>query len=118
MDGDHVSPLGHLGVGVGSLLLSEGGHHVHKAPVVLDAALGAASLLFLLLLLFNLNNKTRGNAYFSEAMMPAYQFILKYLMYTQRKGMKPYLGCLSPHFSSTGQRAVNLTLMGGEGEKC
>jgi len=43
-----------LGVGVGSLLLAEGGHHIHKAPVVLDATLGAASLLFLLLLLVNL----------------------------------------------------------------
>lgn len=49
----------HLGVGVGSLLLSEGGHHVDEAPVVLDAALGTASLLLLLLLLVNLGG-TRG----------------------------------------------------------
>ena len=51
----------HLGVGVGSLLLSEGGHHVHKAPVVLDATLGAASPLLLLLLLFNLDDMTGHN---------------------------------------------------------
>lgn len=48
----------HLGVGVGSLLLSEGGHNVDKAPVVLDATLGAASLLLLFLLLLNLENRT------------------------------------------------------------
>lgn len=48
--------LKHLGVGIGSLLLSEGGHNVHKAPVVLDATLSTASLLLLLLLLVNLEN--------------------------------------------------------------
>lgn len=49
----------HLGVGVWSLLLSKGGHNVHKAPVVLDATLSTASLLFLLLLLVNLDNGAR-----------------------------------------------------------
>lgn len=46
----------HLGVSIGSLLLSKGGNHVDKAPVVLDATLGTASLLFLLLLLVNLDD--------------------------------------------------------------
>lgn len=56
MGGCHISPSGHLlGVGIRSLLLSKGGDNVHKAPVVLDATLSAASLLFLLLLLVNLN---------------------------------------------------------------
>ena len=44
----------HLGVGIGSLLLSEGGHHIDEAPVVLNATLSTASLLLLLLLLVNL----------------------------------------------------------------
>lgn len=48
---------GHLRVGIGSLLLSEGGNDIHKAPVVLDAALSTASLLLLLLLLINLKKK-------------------------------------------------------------
>ena len=43
-----------LGVGVGALLLAEGGHNIDEAPVVLDAALGTTSLLFLLLLFVNL----------------------------------------------------------------
>lgn len=43
-----------LGVGVGSLLLSEGGHNIHKAPVVLDATLSTAGLLLFLLLLVDL----------------------------------------------------------------
>lgn len=43
-----------LGVGVGSLLLAEGGHHVHEATVVLDSTLGAPRLLLLLLLLVHL----------------------------------------------------------------
>lgn len=48
-----------LGVGVGSLLLSEGGHNIHKAPVVLNATLSTASLLFLLLLLIDLDIEVR-----------------------------------------------------------
>jgi hypothetical protein len=43
-----------LGVGVGSLLLAESCHHVDEPPVVLDASLGTAGLLFLLLSGFNL----------------------------------------------------------------
>lgn len=50
----------HLGVGIGSLLLSKGRNNIDKAPVVLDATLGAASLLFLLLLLVNLDSN-RGS---------------------------------------------------------
>lgn len=53
----------HLGVGVGSLLLSEGGHHIHEAPVVLDATLSTASLLLLLLLLVNLDATGRGMSF-------------------------------------------------------
>lgn len=45
---------GFLGVGVGALLLAEGGHNIDEAPVVLDATLGTTSLLLLLLLLVNL----------------------------------------------------------------
>lgn len=48
---------GALGVGVGSLLLSKGGHNIDKAPVVLDATLGAAGLLLLLLLLVHLDER-------------------------------------------------------------
>lgn len=44
-----------LGVGIGPLLLAESGNDVDETAVVLDAALGAAGLLFLLLLLVNLN---------------------------------------------------------------
>lgn len=44
----------HLGVSVGSLLLSKGRDNINKAPVVLDATLSTAGLLFLLLLLVNL----------------------------------------------------------------
>lgn len=47
-----------LGVGVWSLLLSEGRHNIHKSPVVLDATLSTASLLLLLLLLVNLDRET------------------------------------------------------------
>lgn len=46
----------HLGVSIGSLLLSKGRDNVDKASVVLDATLRAASLLFLLLLLVNLDS--------------------------------------------------------------
>lgn len=53
-----------LGVGVGSLLLSKGGHNVHEAPVVLDATLGTASLLFLLLLFVNLPDGNRKHCFF------------------------------------------------------
>ena len=43
-----------LGVGVGSLLLAESCNHVDEPPVVLNASLGMAGLLFLLLSGFNL----------------------------------------------------------------
>lgn len=46
----------HLGVSIGSLLLSKGRDNIDKAPVVLDATLRTASLLFLLLLLVNLDS--------------------------------------------------------------
>lgn len=49
----------HLGVSIGSLLLSKGGNHIDKAPVVLDATLGTASLLLFLLLLVNLEDDRR-----------------------------------------------------------
>ena len=39
----------YLGVGVGSLLATEGLHHVDEAPVVLDPPLGSPGLLLLLL---------------------------------------------------------------------
>lgn len=55
----------HLGVGVGSLLLSEGGHHIHKASVVLDATLSTAGLLLFLLLLLNLDNMTEKEISYS-----------------------------------------------------
>lgn len=66
-------PLEHLGVGVWSLLLSKGGHNVHKAPVVLDATLSTASLLLLLLLLVNLDSATRDMSTFFTTV----KFILK-----------------------------------------
>lgn len=47
----------YLRVGIRTLLLSKGGHHVHKASVVLDATLSAARLLFLLLLLVHLSDE-------------------------------------------------------------
>lgn len=50
----------HLGVSIGSLLLSKSRDNIDKAPVVLDATLGTASLLFLLLLLVNLDSQ-RGS---------------------------------------------------------
>lgn len=56
------SPPGHrkhLGVGVGSLLLSKGRDNIDKASVVLDATLSTAGLLFLLLLLVNLDSDGR-----------------------------------------------------------
>lgn len=42
------------GVGVRAATTTEGGHHIHEAPVVLDATLGTAGLLLLLLLLLDL----------------------------------------------------------------
>ena len=43
-----------LAVGVGATLLAGTGHHVDEAAVVLNAALGTASLLLLLVLLGHL----------------------------------------------------------------
>lgn len=65
--------LKHLGVGIWSLLLSKGGHNVHKAPVVLDATLSTASPLLLLLLLVNLDSGTRDMGKFHTIV----KFILK-----------------------------------------
>ena len=42
------------GIGVGSLLASEGWYDIDESSVVLNAALGTASLLLLLFLLINL----------------------------------------------------------------
>lgn len=50
----------HLGVSIRSLLLSKGRDNIDKASVVLDATLSTASLLFLLLLLVNLD-RDRSN---------------------------------------------------------
>ena len=47
----------HLGVGVGTLLASEGLDNVDKSAVVLDPPLGAAGLLFLLLLGLDLEKR-------------------------------------------------------------
>lgn len=46
----------HLGIGIGALLPAEGLDDVDESPVVLDAALGTASLLLLLLLLLHLGS--------------------------------------------------------------
>lgn len=92
----------HLRVSIRSLLLSKGRDNIDKASVVLDATLGTASLLFLLLLLVNLD-RDRSNqlcARLLKQSKPWHIFL---------KGTVTYLGGLSPHFSSTGQRAVNLT---------
>lgn len=56
-----MSATNHLGVGVGTLLLAEGGNHVDEATVVLDAALGAARLLLLLLLFVHLHRDDRAD---------------------------------------------------------
>lgn len=56
------SPPGHqkhLGVSIGSLLLSKCRDNIDKASVVLDATLSTAGLLFLLLLLVNLDSDKR-----------------------------------------------------------
>lgn len=45
----------HLGVSIGSFLLSKSRDNIDKASVVLDATLSTAGLLFLLLLLVNLD---------------------------------------------------------------
>lgn len=50
----------HLGVSIRTLLLSKGRDNIDKASVVLDATLSTASLLFLLLLLVNLD-RDRNN---------------------------------------------------------
>ncbi len=49
-----------LGVGVGALLLAEGGDDVDEAPVVLDTTLGAARPLLLLLLFVHLQTDRSG----------------------------------------------------------
>lgn len=69
-------PLNHLGVGIGSLLLSKGGYNVHEAPVVLDAALSTASLLFLLLLLVNLDNATKRHQCYVQHIQNMYKEFL------------------------------------------
>ena len=61
--------LKHLGVGVGSLLLSQGEHDVHQAPDVLDTTLSATSLLLLLLVNLNVTGKEKKKkniCYFSQ----------------------------------------------------
>lgn len=50
----------HLGVSIRSLLLSKGRDNIDKASVVLDATLSTASLLFLLLLLVNLDRQKQS----------------------------------------------------------
>lgn len=50
----------HLGVSIRTLLLSKGRDNIDKASVVLDATLSTARLLFLLLLLVNLD-RDRNN---------------------------------------------------------
>lgn len=93
----------HLGVSIGSLLLSKGRDNIDKASVVLDATLRTASLLFLLLLLVNLDRE-RGSV------VGAPEDSVKQSN-PERMSLKEsvtYLGGLSPHFSSTGQGAVNL----------
>lgn len=95
--------LTQLGVGVGSLLLSEGGHNVHKAPVVLNAAFGTPSLLFLLLLLVNLEKENKQKNISINFLLITVTFPREW------KNRTLYLRSLSSYFSSTGKRTVHLT---------
>ena len=84
------------GIGVGSTSAAKRSHNIDKATVVLHPSLGTTSLLLLLLLGINLEGRgrEREREYFKNS-----QFFER----------PPYLWCLSPNFTSTSKRSMDLT---------
>lgn len=65
----------HLGVSIGSFLLSKSRDNIDKASVVLDATLSTAGLLFLLLLLVNLDKSDQLRARLLKQSNPWHIFL-------------------------------------------